>query len=117
MDSGRKALLEKAQEFGFLAHTLSWNEILSRSVTYRTLAQLLGIHEEWWDEFWRSFFSTRKCAKSQKAKRLVFCGKAKDTSFLTMFFSSWFGGSTRLSEVSEEDFSFVYHLVMRKESK
>ena len=117
MDSGRLALFEKAREFGATAQNEGWNHFLKRSVTYRTLAQLLGIHEEWWDEFWRSFFSTRKCAKSQKAKRLVFCGKAKDTSFLTMFFSSWFGGSTRRSEVSEEDFSFVYHLVMRKESK
>ncbi len=55
MDSGREALLEKAREFGSLAQTMTFQDFLDKSVTYRTLALYLGIQNEWWDEFWRSF--------------------------------------------------------------
>ena len=55
MDSGRLALLEKAREFGSLAHNWSIDEFLETTVTYRTLALYLGIQSEWWGEFWRSF--------------------------------------------------------------
>ena len=55
MDSGRKALLEKAREFGSLARHATLREFLDKSVTYRTLALYLGMESRWWEEFWRSF--------------------------------------------------------------
>ena len=42
MDGGRKALLEKAREFGILARNM-------------TLQDFLGVETLWWEEFWRSF--------------------------------------------------------------
>ena len=57
MVSGRKALLEKAREFGSLARDLFLDEILARSVTFRAIARHLGIEDIWWSEFWRSFYS------------------------------------------------------------
>ena len=111
MDSGRKALLEKAQEFGSLAHTLSWNEIFSRSVTYRTLALYLGIQKEWWEEFWRSFsFSGER----KSLRDFQFCCKTKDLLFLMNFLSNWFGGNTRIADVGRKEFEHAYRLVLRK---
>lgn len=114
MDSGRKALLEKAQEFGFLAHTLSWNEILSRSVTYRTLALHLGIQKEWWEEFQRSFsFTNIRDNDDEKLSSFHFCCKARDAQFILFFLSLWFGPDTKISDIPKEEFQKVYHLVMR----
>ena len=110
MDSGREALLEKAREFGSLAHNLSWNEILSRSVTYRTLALYLGIQKEWWEEFERSFsFSEER----EGIRSFQFGCKSKDFPFLMNFLSNWFGGSTRIADVAPEEFEHAYHLVLR----
>lgn len=106
MDSGRKALLEKAREYGSLAQNLTFQDFLDKSVTYRTLARLLGIQDEWWDEFWRSF-------SFPKVHNFRFSCKAHDLDFLLMFLSNWFGGNTPIADISEKEFSRVYHLVMR----
>ena len=112
MDSGRKALFEKAREFGALAQNSSWEDFLEKSVTYRTLAQLLGIHEEWWEEFWRSFYFARK-AETNNLQGFRFCCRAKDLPFLMSFLSAWFGKNMRITDISKQEFRRVFRLVER----
>lgn len=114
MDSGRLALLEKAREFGYLAHNMTFQDLLDKSVTYRTLALFLGIQSEWWEEFWRSFsFPKAKSVRESKMKNFHFCCKAQDLKLLMMFLSCWFGGDMRIADISEKEFTHVYHLIMR----
>ena len=112
MDSGREALLEKAREFGSLARTLSWSDVFDRSVTYRTLAFYLGIQKEWWEEFWRSFYFSRK-TETNNLQGFRFCCKARDLPFLMSFLSTWFGKNTRIADIPKQEFSRVYRLIMR----
>ena len=114
MDSGRKALLEKAREFGSLAHTLSWNEILSRSVTYRTLALYLGIQKEWWEEFERSFSFAPSNVKVETVKCFRWCCNAKSLPFVMNFLSNWFGRGVRISDIPAKALCHAYALVMSK---
>ena len=73
MDSGRLALLEKAREFGSLAQTMTFQDFLDKSVTYRTLALYLGVEALWWSEFWRSFsFYASKSPKARAAIDRIF---------------------------------------------
>ena len=116
MDSGRLALLEKAREFGSLAQNMTFQDFLDKSVTYRTLALYLGIQSEWWEEFWRSFSFAQKDSEENRLCGFRFKCKARDLPFLMSFLSNWFGGGTRLSDISEKEFEHVYHLVMRKQS-
>lgn len=114
MDSGRKALLEKAREFGSLAKNWSIDEFLERTVTYRTLAFYLGIQSEWWDEFWRSFSFALGQVQETKVKSFHFCCKAREAPFLLFFLSCWFGKGTRIADVSERDLFQAYRLLMRE---
>ena len=111
MDSGRKALLEKAREFGFSARNSSCEDFLEKSVTYRTLALYLGIQKEWWEEFWRSFSFSRE-TETEGLQGYQFCCKAKDLPFLMSFLSSWFGKNARISDIPKQEFVRVYRLVM-----
>lgn len=112
MDSGRKALLEKAREFGSLAHNMTFQDFLDKSVTYRTLALYLGIQSEWWEEFWRSFSFANE---ERKMRAFRFCIKTKDLSFVMSFLSCWFGRHARVSDIPEGEFERAFHLVMREE--
>lgn len=114
MDSGRLALLEKAREFGSLAHNMTLQDFLDESVTYRTLALYLGIQSEWWEEFWRSFsFATSNAdRKANGVKRIHFCCHAKDACFVLKFLCMWFGKETRLADIPSDEFDYAYHIVM-----
>ena len=116
MDSGRKALLEKAREFGSLAHNMTFQDFLDKSVTYRTLALYLGIQKEWWEEFWRSFCFAAQQGESNKVRAFRFCCKAKDLLFVMSFLADWFGRDTAISDISKEELNHVYHLVMCEET-
>ncbi len=115
MDSGRKSLLEKAREFGSLAQIWSINELLDRTITYRTLAVYLGIQTEWWEEFWRSFYFALSREKVETVKRFRWCCNAKSLPFVMNFLSNWFGKGVRVSQISAEEFAHVYHLLMRED--
>ncbi len=112
MDSGRIALLEKAREFGSLAHNMTFQDFLDKSVTYRTLAFYLGIQSEWWDEFWRSFSFAKEINADEKLRGFRFCCRAEDLSFLMMFLSCYFGGDVPISNISEKEFLRASRLVM-----
>ena len=114
MDSGRIALLEKAREFGSLAQNMAFLDFLDKSVTYRTLALYLGIHDEWWDEFWRSFsFDTQKANDNKNVRSFHFCCKVRDAQIVLVLLSLWFGAETRISDIPKEEFQKIYHLIMR----
>ncbi len=116
MDSGRKALLARAREFGALAQNWSWKDFLERSVTFRTLALYLGIQNEWWEEFWRSFsLEKAKVDQDKNLRSFRFCCRATDLPFLMMFLSKWFGGKKRISEIREEEFMQAYALGMKSD--
>lgn len=110
MDSGRKALLEKARELGTLAQNMTFQDFLDKSVTYRTLARYLGIQKEWWEAFWRSFSFY---GEGEGVHAFRFCCKAKDLPFLMRFLSNWAGKDARVSEIPAKEFYHAYHLVMR----
>lgn len=110
MDSGRLALLEKAREFGSLARTLSWSEVLDRSATYRALAFYLSIQKEWWEEFWRSFSFS---AARRGTRRFQFSGKVKSLPSIMSFLSNWFGRDARLSDIDAEELRHAFSIVMR----
>lgn len=113
MDSGRLALLEKAREFGSLAQNMTFQDFLDKSVTYRTLALFLGIHKEWWGEFWRSFSFAQKNDGDDLPRRFRFCCRAQDLPFLTMFLACWFGKDTYIKDIPAREFERVYRLAMR----
>lgn len=125
MDSGRKALLDKAREFGSLAHGWSIDEFLERTVTYRTLALYLGIQSEWWSEFWRSFsFDCKRKNDDQNSfehtktndknvRSFHFCCKVGDAKFALFYLSLWFGTETNISDIPKEEFQKVYYRIMR----
>ena len=113
MDSGREALLEKAREFGSLAQNWSLEELLERTVTYRTLALYLGVETLWWSEFWRSFSFAQEAGKNLKMRSFHIYCTAKDTLTFINFLSLWFGERTRLSDIPRKEFRHVFHLVMK----
>lgn len=113
MDSGRIALLEKAREFGSLAQTMTFQDFLDKSVTYRTLALYLGIQYEWWGEFWRSFSFVGHDGGDGMLRGFRFCCRAKDLPSLMHFLLNWFGKDTRIADIHGEEFAHVYHLAMR----
>ena len=110
MDSGRKALLDKAREFGSLAQNWSQKDFLEKTVTYRTLARYLDIQSEWWGEFWRSFSLSRQ--SEEKLQGFRFRCKIDDAIFLMHFLELWFGKNTPIAEISVMEFRHVYRLVM-----
>lgn len=114
MDSGRLALLEKAREFGSLAQGWSINELLDRTITYRTLALYLGIQTEWWDEFWRSFSfpAVASSDSNRKLKAIRFSGVANEIPFLMRFMSCWVGKDVCVADINEEDLAHALMLVM-----
>ena len=113
MDSGRKALLERAREFGFSAQNLTLRDFLDKSVTYRTLALYLGVESQWWSEFWRSFSFAKETGKNPKLRSFQICCTAKDALTFMNFLSLWFGEKTRLSDIPQKEFRHVVHLVMK----
>ena len=114
MDSARKALLQNAQEFGFLAHNLSLDEVLAKSVTHRTLALYLGVEALWWSEFWRSFSFAKLQNENLAVRRFQLCGKADDLRFILMFLSCWFGGDVPIASIPKKEFDRVARLFARE---
>lgn len=114
MDSGRKALLEKARELGTLAQNMTFQDFLDKSVTYRTLALYLGVETLWWSEFWRSFsYAVSRRKRKPKSRTYRFCGTVRDVTFAVKFLALWFGAAARIADIPEEEFYRVYHLIMR----
>ena len=111
MDSGRLALLEKAREFGSLAQNMTFQDFLDESVTYRTLALYLGIQNEWWEEFWRSFSFVPTNGSDEKLRSLSICCKGKDLPFLMSFLSNWFGKNAKIADIPEKEFGRAYRVV------